>query len=130
MAGVTSGLDVLVRERADLIRGRRVGIICTEGAIDRHFRHVLPLVQGVPGAEIVRLVAPEHGIRGAHVDGAPIADGTDPLTGLPVHSIYGPRSWLAEEALADLDVVLFDIPDVGARYYTRAATMIYCLRAA
>jgi len=128
--GVLSGLEVLITERADLIRGQRLGLIATDGAVDRAFRHAVDLLREIPGARLVRLFAAEHGIRGAEQAGAAIEDGVDPISGLPVHSIYGARLWPTDAALADLDALLFDMPDVGARFYTRAATLVYSLRAA
>jgi uncharacterized protein YbbC (DUF1343 family) len=130
MGNVASGIEVLVRERLEVIRGQRLGLIVNDGAIDRGFRHVIDLVQTVPGARIVRLFAAEHGVRGEAEAGAPIDDGVDALTGLLIQSIYGPRLWPTDEALADLDCLVFDLPDAGARFYTRPATMVYCLRAA
>ena len=127
---VTSGLEVLVGEQTALLRGQRVGIVTNEGAIDRRFQHVVDVIQALPGVEVVRLFAAEHGIRGADAAGVPVADGIDPISGIPVQSIYGPRLWPTDEALEDLDCLLYDIPDVGARFYTRPATLVYCLRAA
>lgn len=130
ISGIAGGLDVLAREDPGLLRGQRIGIVATDGAVDRDFRDVISLVRALPGVELTRLFAPEHGIRGEAPDGAPIADGVDALTGLPVHSLHGPRFAPDAAALADLDALVYDIPDVGARYYTRAATLVNCLRAA
>lgn len=130
MSGVASGLEVLARERPGLLRGQRIGIVATDGAVDRAFRDIVSLVRALPGVEVARLFAPEHGIRGEAPDGASIVDGFDALTGLPVHSLHGPRFAPDPAALADLDALVYDIPDVGARYYTRAATLVNCLRAA
>ncbi len=130
MERISTGLEVLLTQRSDLIRNQRIGIITNDGAVDRRFNHLVDLIREVPGARIVRLFAAEHGIRGEAAAGVPIEDGVDPLSGIPIQSIYGPRRWPTDDALADLDSLLFDMPDVGCRYYTRAATMIYCLRAA
>ncbi len=130
MSTVSSGLEVLVAQRSDLIRHQRIGIVANDGAVDRQFNHIVDLVRAISGSRIVRLFAAEHGIRGEAAAGVPIEDGVDALTGISVHSIYGSRLAPTDDALADLDTLLFDMPDVGSRYYTRAATMIYCLRAA
>lgn len=130
MSAICSGLEVLVARRSELIRGQRIGIVANDGAVDRQFNHIVDLVRAISGARIVRLFAAEHGIRGEAAAGVPIEDGLDALTQIPVHSIYGPRLVPTDDALADIDTLLFDMPDVGSRYYTRAATMVYCLRAA
>ncbi|HEX5414289.1 MAG TPA: DUF1343 domain-containing protein [Chloroflexota bacterium] len=130
MANVLTGLDVLAAEGGARLRGQRVGIITTDCAVDREYRDAIAVIGSLPGVTVARLFAAEHGVRGEQADGAPIADGVDPLSGIRVHSIYGPRLWPDGAALADLDAVVFDICDVGARFYTRAATLVYCLRAA
>lgn len=130
MNQVVSGLAVLVTRQPGLIRGQRLGIVTNDGAVDGSFSHLVDLVRAIPGVQVVRLFAAEHGVRGDAAAGAHLADGSDPLTGLPVQSIYGPRLWPTNDALADLETLLFDMPDIGARFYTRAATMVYCLRAA
>src|SRR5207244_135417 len=75
------------------------------------------------GFNVVRLFSPEHGIGASAADGAAVADGIDPLTHLPVVSLYGEKIRPSVESLADLDLVLFDIPDVGARFYTYIWTL-------
>ena len=79
------------------------------------------------GVPIVRLFSPEHGLSAAGDDGAPAPDGTDPRTGLPVVSLYGERLAPTRASLADLDLVLFDIPDVGARFYTYLWTLSHVM---
>jgi uncharacterized protein YbbC (DUF1343 family) len=127
---VVSGLEVLVTRRSELILGQKIGIVTNDGAIDRVFNHIVDLVRAIPGVQVVRLFAAEHGIRGEAQAGARVEDGIDAVTNIPVQSIYGPRFWPTDDALADIDSLLFDMPDVGTRYYTRATTMIYCLRTA
>jgi uncharacterized protein YbbC (DUF1343 family) len=81
------------------------------------------------GVPLVRLFGPEHGLGAAEPDGAPVADSTDPVTGLPVVSLYGDRLAPPPDALADLDAVLFDVPDVGIRFYTYAWTLTHVIDA-
>lgn len=127
---VLSGLDVLVTQQTALIQRQKIGIVANDGAVDRHYRHLIDLLRDRTEVTIARLFAAEHGIWGAEAAGVPVADGIDPVTGLPIHSIYGPRLAPADDALADLDCLVIDLPDVGARFYTRSTTLANCLRAA
>src|SRR5829696_7016264 len=81
------------------------------------------------GFDIVQLFGPEHGLSGAEADGAPVADHVDALTGLPVISLYGQTVRPRPEMLRELDAILFDIPDVGARFYTYIWTLSHVLEA-
>jgi uncharacterized protein YbbC (DUF1343 family) len=131
--GVESGLDVLVAERFRPLRGLRVGLVCNPTAVDRRLRHAADLLHAAPGVELLRLFGPEHGVRGDAQYMAAVEDGRDRRTGLPVHSLYGAtRASLTptREQLAGLDALVFDIQDVGARYYTYQATMMLCMEAA
>jgi uncharacterized protein YbbC (DUF1343 family) len=83
-----------------------------------------------PEVELVALFGPEHGIRGDAGAGETVESGVDPETGLPIHSLYGPTRRPSPESLEDLDALLFDMQDVGARYYTYVSTMAYAMEAA
>lgn len=131
MTPVRFGVDRLVADPAILDGARRVGLVTNDAArlasdTARRSRSAL-LAVGVP---IVRLFGPEHGLTGTAEDGAAVADGRDPATGLEVCSLYGDRLRPTREQLGDLDSVLFDIPDVGARFYTFAWTLLNLLSAA
>ena len=124
------GIDVLLEDRSPLASARRVGLVTnhaarTAGDVTRPSRVALRDA-GVP---LVRLFGPEHGLSATAADGASVADGTDPLTGLPVVSLYGDRMRPPAEMLQDLDAVLFDIPDVGARFYTYTWTLYHLVAA-
>jgi len=130
---VRSGLDVLAKSRARLLRGRRIGLICNPTAVTADLVHAADLLHGVPGVELVALFGPEHGVRGDAQYMAPVGGERDARTGVPVHSLYGetPGSLKpSPEALDGLDALVFDIQDVGARYYTYQATMMLCMEAA
>jgi uncharacterized protein YbbC (DUF1343 family) len=124
------GVDVLLADPAPRRGWRRVGLVTNEAArlaADGSVRtRVALLAAGVP---VVRLFGPEHGLGAVAADGAAVGDGVDPLTGVPVVSLYGARMRPEPAQLADLDVVLFDIPDVGARFYTYAWTLWHLLHA-
>jgi len=112
---------VLEREKFTRLKGLRVGLITNHTGEDRDRNPTIDLLKSAPGVELKALFSPEHGIRGA-VDER-VGDTVDQKTGLPVHSLYGERSKPAPEQLKDLDALVFDIQDVGCRFYTYTATM-------
>jgi uncharacterized protein YbbC (DUF1343 family) len=129
---VETGLDVLLRERLSLLRGRRVGVLCHPASVDSRLRHVVDALQAA-SIQITRLFGPEHGIRGEAQDMIGVDSARDFRTGIPVVSLYGDRFESlspTREALADLDVLVVDLQDVGSRYYTFIWTMALCLHAA
>ncbi|MFL5263330.1 MAG: exo-beta-N-acetylmuramidase NamZ domain-containing protein [Anaeromyxobacteraceae bacterium] len=130
---VRSGLDVLAAERYRPLRGLSIGLVCNPTAVDARLRHAADLLHAAPRVRLARLFGPEHGVRGDAQYMAAVGDEQDPRTGVRVSSLYGAtRASLtpAPEALAGLDALVFDIQDVGARYYTYQATMMLCLEAA
>jgi uncharacterized protein YbbC (DUF1343 family) len=126
---VETGLETLVRRRAGLLRGRRVGLLAHQASVDRRLTHATALIGGLAGVRLVRLLAPEHGFWGAPQDHAHIRSARDPVSRLPVLSLYGARREPAPAMLAGLDVLVVDLQDVGARYYTFAWTMVLAMRA-
>ncbi|RMG44561.1 MAG: DUF1343 domain-containing protein [Acidobacteria bacterium] len=129
-AAVRPGLEVLASEQASLVRGRRVGLLTHPAAIDRGYRPAAAVLGAEAGAEVVRLFAPEHGVTGGFQDMVEVDERTDPVTGLPVVSLYGAdESSLAPrpEQLDGLDLLVVDLVDVGARYYTFAASAVRSL---
>lgn len=130
---VVTGLDVLAGDRFAPLRGRRAGAICNPTSVDHRMRHLADLLQHARGVELVALFGPEHGIRGDAQDMIGVESQADPRTGVPVHSLYGADvASLTPTAtqLDGIDVLVFDVQDVGSRYYTFAATMLYAMRAA
>jgi uncharacterized protein YbbC (DUF1343 family)/CubicO group peptidase (beta-lactamase class C family) len=131
---VKTGLEVLTEENFKRLEGRKVGIICNHTAVDRAGRHIVDLLADSKKVNIVALFGPEHSIRG-DVD-ASATDSKDAKTGLPVFSLYNltlPREQRyrpTPEQLKGVDTLIFDIQDIGARYYTYLATMAYCMEAA
>lgn len=130
---VLTGLETLVRERFAPLQGRRVGAICNPTSVDHHMRHLADHLHQAADVELVALFGPEHGIRGEAQDMEGVGSATDPRTGVPVHSLYG--SDVASltptaDQLAGIDVLVFDVQDVGSRYYTFAATMLHAMKAA
>jgi uncharacterized protein YbbC (DUF1343 family) len=127
-ARVRFGVDRVASAPTLLPAATRVGLVTNDAArlagdAAVHGR----LALRAAGLPLVRLFAPEHGLTAVGEDGAPMRDGTDPLTGLPVVSLYGERFAPPDATLDDLDLLLFDIPDVGARFYTYAWTLSHVM---
>jgi len=129
VGAVKVGLEVLLEEGFERLRGERVGIVTNHTGVTRGFRHLVDLALE-HGVEVAALFAPEHGIRGDLPPGSRVEDGVDPATGLPVYSLYGVRLKPPAEVLSELDAVVYDIQDVGARFYTYISTLYYVLEAA
>jgi uncharacterized protein YbbC (DUF1343 family) len=130
---VASGLDVLVEERFAPLRGLAVGLICNPTSVDRRLRHAADLFHAARGVRLAALFGPEHGVRGDIPYMAAVADERDRRTGIPVHSLYGSSADSLRpdpRKLSGLDALVFDVQDVGARYYTYQATMLFCMEAA
>jgi len=127
---VQTGLARLVSEGHPALVGKRVGLVCNATSVDAELRHAIDLLGNVH--RLVALFGPEHGVRGDAQDMIGVDSTSDRVTGLPVHSLYGKTAESlapTSEMLADLDVVIFDIQDVGSRYYTFVWTMVLVMRA-
>jgi len=128
-----TGLERLLAEPRRWLGKARVGLVANPTTVDRRFRHAIDLLHAHGEVNLTLLFGPEHGIRGAAQDMIHVGDAHDPVTHLPEVSLYGPTfESLAPRAedLERVDILLFDIQDVGARYYTYAATMALCMQAA
>jgi uncharacterized protein YbbC (DUF1343 family) len=125
---VLTGLDVLEREQFARLAGRKIGLVTNHTGRDAEGRSVIDLLHKAPGVQLVVLFSPEHGIRGA-VD-EKVADGKDAATGLPVYSLYGPRTRPTAEMLRGIDTLVYDIQDAGCRFYTYISTLGYLLETA
>jgi uncharacterized protein YbbC (DUF1343 family) len=126
---VQSGLDVLVHHRLGLLRGRRFGVLAHQASVDARLDHVVALLGDVRGARLAALFAPEHGLWGAAQDLVHIAAERDPFSGLRVVSLYGERREPTSAMLRGLDLLVIDVQDVGARYYTYQWTTALAMRA-
>lgn len=127
---VVPGVEVLLRDSLHLIRGKRVGLITNASGRDRKGTSTIDLLHGAPGVKLVALFGPEHGLRSAAEAGVPIASSVDSATGIPIHSLYGEIRVPTAAMLEPLDVLLYDIQDVGARVYTYQWTMVLAAEAA
>lgn len=129
-AYVLTGLDVSEQHDFDQFAGLRVGIITNQTGADRAGRSGVDALFASQKARLVAIFSPEHGFRGNAADGELISNSTDPVTGLPIYSLYGKTRRPTPAMLAGLDVLVFDIQDVGARFYTYLTTMALCMEEA
>ena len=128
---VVLGLERLLGERRDLLRGERVGLVCNQATVDHSFRHAADLVHAHPEIRLTTLFGPEHGIRGDVQDNmVETGHTTDRATGLPVYSLYSETREPTARMLQDVDVIVVDLQDVGCRIYTFVYTMAHCMRVA
>ena len=125
---VLNGIDVLKREKFAALKGLRIGLITNHTGIDNQRVPTIDLLAQAPGVKLKKLFSPEHGIRG-ELDQEKIKDSVDAKTGLPVFSLYGETRVPKPEHLADLDALVFDIQDIGCRFYTYISTLKGCLEA-
>jgi len=126
--GVLNGIDVLVRNQFAPLRGKRIGLITNHTGHDRERNPTIDLLKNAPEVTLTALFSPEHGIRG--MADAKISDVKDEKTGLPVYSLYGETRKPKPEQLKDLDALVFDIQDIGCRFYTYPSTMGLAIEAA
>jgi uncharacterized protein YbbC (DUF1343 family) len=129
-APVIPGLEVLLRDSAHLVRGRRVGFLTNQTAVTSTGASGIDLLHESSDVRLVALYGPEHGLRGGIEGGVKIEGGIDERTGVPVHSLYGGTQRPTPEMLRGVDVLLFDMQDIGARPYTFVWTMAMAMEAA
>jgi len=129
MTPVRAGLDVLVSRLGSMLAGRRVGLLCHQASVTRDLTHAADAIQGLRKVRLAALFAPEHGLGGAAQDHAHIGAEYDRTRRLRVHSLYGKRLEPTSAMLRDIDVMVVDLQDVGARYYTFAWTTVLTMRA-
>ena len=125
-AQVRPGIEVVVTDSAHLIAGKRLGLLTNHTGIDRQGRRDADVLIA-DGFQLTALFSPEHGFRGTE-DRAGLPDGVDSATGLPIYSLYGGSRVAARAALDSVDVLLIDLQDIGARYYTYPATAASLMR--
>jgi uncharacterized protein YbbC (DUF1343 family) len=129
-AGVAPGIEVLLADSLHLLRGKRVGLITNHSGRDRRGTSTIDLLYHAPGVRLTALFGPEHGLRGVARAGESVSTTTDSATGVPIYSLYGQTYAPTAEMLRDVDVLVYDIQDVGARVYTFEWTMALSAEAA
>ncbi|HSJ32932.1 MAG TPA: DUF1343 domain-containing protein [Longimicrobiales bacterium] len=127
---VLTGLDVVLRDDGGPLAGKRVGLITNHTGIDRNGDFGVDLLHAAPELELVALFSPEHSITGAVDAGESVDSGVYGDTGIPIHSLYGEIRKPTPEMLEGIDVLAFDIQDIGTRYYTYVWTMALAMQAA
>ena len=125
---VLAGIDVLAAENFARLRGKRVGLLTNQTGRSRQGESTIDLIARAPGVTLVALFSPEHGIRGEVDD--KVSSSRDEKTGVPIHSLYGDTLRPAPAMLDGLDVIVVDLQDVGARFYTYPAAIAYVLEEA
>jgi uncharacterized protein YbbC (DUF1343 family) len=127
---VRLGLDVLLEQQTALIAGKRVGLIASASSTDAALISSVERLHQHPAVRLRALFGPEHGLRGDAQAGQHVTAATDPLTGLPVYSLYGDTKKPTPAMLDGLDALLFDLQDGGVRFYTYLSTLVYTMQAA
>ena len=127
-AQVRPGIEVLRDSGFEGLQGRRVGLVTNPSGVDCDLRSTIDILAEAPGVNLVALYAPEHGVRGDIYAGGKVESGRDDHTGLPVHSLYGSTRQPTKEMLKGVDIIVYDIQDVGTRSYTFISTLGLVMR--
>ena len=129
-AQVRLGVDVLQSRGFDLLKGKRVGLVTNQTGVGSSGVRTRVILQHAPGVKLVALFTPEHGLDGTELAGKYVASRKDKLTGLTAFSLYGPTRKPTAQMLRGIDVLVYDMQDIGCRSYTYISTMIKCMEAA
>lgn len=127
-AQVRPGIEVLRDGGFEGLQGKRVGLVTNPSGVDCDLRSTIDILTEAPGVNLVALYAPEHGVRGDIYAGGKVESGRDDRTGLPVHSLYGSTRQPTKEMLKGVDIMVYDIQDVGTRSYTFISTLGLVMR--
>ena len=129
-SAVKPGIDVLIEKKIALLKGKRVGLITNQTGANLKLESTIDLLHNHPQVDLVALFAPEHGLYGTTEAGQSVPPSHDKHTGLPVYSLYGKTRRPTAEMLRGVDVLIFDIQDIGVRWYTYISTMAYAMEEA
>jgi len=127
-SSVLSGIDVLQKRDFDILAGKKIGLITNHTGVNREGLSDIDLLFEAKSHQLIALFSPEHGIRGN--EDVPVDSSKDEKTGLPIYSLYGKTVRPTKEMLSGIEVLVFDIQDIGTRFYTYIATMAYAMQAA
>lgn len=127
---IKTGIEVLKLQNFRCLEGKRVGLITNPTGVDNELRSTIDILHEAPNVNLVALYGPEHGVRGDVHAGDHVSDQRDPATGLPVYSLYGKTRKATPEMLKDVDVLVYDIQDIGCRSFTYISTLGLAMEAA
>ena len=127
---VATGVETLIKNNFEILKGKRVGLVTNPTGVDRSLRSTVDILHNAPEVNLVALYGPEHGVRGEFTAGEYVDFETDPSTGLPVYSLYGKTRKPSPEMLKDIDILVYDIQDIGSRSYTFISTLGLVMEAA
>lgn len=127
---IQTGIEVLKAQNFRCLEGKRVGLITNPTGVDNELRSTIDILHEAPNVNLVALYGPEHGVRGDIHAGDHVSDQRDPATGLPVYSLYGKTRKATPEMLKDIDVLVYDIQDIGCRSFTYISTLGLAMEAA
>ncbi len=120
---VKTGIEVLKQQNFEILKGKRVGLITNPTGVDKNLKSTIDIMFESPNVNLVALFGPEHGVRGNFSAGAHVSDYKDPKTEVTVYSLYGDNRKPSKEILKDIDVLVYDIQDIGVRSYTYISTL-------
>ncbi len=127
---VKTGLEVLMADNFSALRNKRVGLITNPTGVDARLNSTIDILSKAPGVKLAAIYGPEHGARGEYAAGDYVSNYTDEKTGIPVFSLYGKNKKPNAEMLRNVDVLVFDIQDIGCRSYTYISTLGLAMEAA
>ncbi len=130
LINVETGLDVLVRNKFDILMNKRVGVITNHTSLTKDGRNIVDLLHEAKKVKLAAIFGPEHGVRGMEPGGLSVHSTIDSITGVSVYSLYGNTKQPTKEMLEKIDVLVFDIQDIGARFYTYISTMSLAMETA
>ncbi|MEW5767404.1 MAG: DUF1343 domain-containing protein [bacterium] len=127
---IRPGLSCLLEERSDILKGRSIGLITNITGVDEKERRNIDILWARDDWKLTALFSPEHGLKSDVLDGIPVDSAFDPSKRLPVYSLYGDHKQPTPEMLSGIDLLIFDIQDIGVRYYTYITTLGLAMEAA
>lgn len=127
---IKTGIEVLKEQNFKILEGKRVGLITNPTGVDNNMKSTIDILHEAKNVQLVALFAPEHGVRGDAHAGDHVDNVTDPKTGLPVYSLHGKTRFPSAEMLKNIDVLVYDIQDIGCRSFTYISTMGLAIQAA
>lgn len=127
---VQTGIEVLKADDFSMLQGKRVGLVTNPTGVDNDLRSDIDLLAATPGVKLVALFGPEHGVRGSAHAGDAVGNAVDPQTGVPVYSLFGKQRMASNEMLRGIDVLVYDIQDIGCRSFTYISTLANIMKAA